>query len=132
MKITLKRTDHSTDLYLTLDVKGSNGSDLNGSDLKGSDLRAAIVDTYDFNPDMLMVHAGKVIDNEDILDIEDNSTVVLAKWRHSKSKVNIHNQIFNRIHLIAAKNPYFLSYMAVKPEKAQEILEQEFPDLKTN
>ena len=124
MKIILKRTDHATDLYLTLvsDVK----------DLKGADLRAAIVDTYDFNQDMLMVHSGKVIGNQEVLVIEDGSTVVLAKWRRSALKVTNQNQIFKCIQLIAAKNPYFLSYLAVKPEKAQEILEKEFPDLKTN
>jgi hypothetical protein len=119
MKLTLKRPDHSTDLFLELK--------LDKKALTGTELRILIADMYDFNPNLQMVHAGKIIKDDDLFTL-DEATIILVKWKLQLAP----GPLFLWIQRIASKNPYFLSYLAVKPSKALEILEQEsseHPDL---
>jgi len=109
MKITIKRTDHMTDLFLDINVS------------TGAELRAVIADIYDFNPNLQIVHAGKIIKDDDNILTLDNATIIIVKWK----RVLEPGPLFLWIQRIASKNPYFLSYLAVNPVKALEIMEQE-------
>jgi hypothetical protein len=107
MKIQLKRTDNLNELSLDTECT------------TGAELRAAIANTYDFNPSVIIVHSGKIIEDSDAIKPSmDGGTVILAKWRHP-------SETFQIMQYIASKNPLFLSYLAVSPLKATEILDAE-------
>jgi hypothetical protein len=112
MLLTLKRIDHNTDLTL------------NSRSETGAALRSEISEMYDFNPNVQLVYNGKVIeDNECLSQVFKNTNIVviLVKWKRPLEP----GAFFIIIQRMAAKDPYFLSYLAMYPEKAQELFDKE-------
>lgn len=90
--------------YLTLDTEATTGKQLKDD----------ILNTYDLYPGLIIVHEGKIIKDQDSLQ-ERAVSYVLAKWQSS-----LDLEIFDILHTLASKDPYFLSHLAVNPLKARE------------
>jgi len=101
----------------------------------GKDLREHIVQQFTFNKDLVMVCNGKIIKDDD--RITDGSIITLTKWKDplpsSKSLTGAEvkqalktdpDLMFLLMHNIAKVDPYFLSYLAVNPVKAKNVMEK--------
>ncbi len=116
MLLTLKRIDHNTDLTLYTESK------------TGALLRSEISAMYDFSPNVQLVHNGKIIqDNDDLSQVFKNTdvaVVILVKWKRPLEP----GEFFLLIQRMATKDPYFLSYLVMHPEKAQEMFDKELSE----